>query len=352
MALFGTFTVGARGFRRYGALLQPTLWFAWLRVWKGLPEIRWMLAAHHFRNGNYRLAAEFYKAGLVNKQHPAFRFAQLDLAYCLFRLRDPDASRIVLKEILASEQRLRDAYLLLAEIELLFGDHDTAETVLKNCLYDFPDDFKATLLLAQTVFSSPAKSSQFSETLDLLYRLREARQLDDAEMPSIDMLIAQYQLFYGDSAKGEKQLARVLAHEASPLEASLLRAEWLLEQGRTFQAQVQLGRVAERMPLNPRPLALLARSYLIEGALSNFTWALNLAQTACQLSSYRHPEYLEILAAAYEANHEDLAALLILEKLKGKYQSLNVESNILAAFEDRKERLRISSSAGGGQNLI
>ena len=158
-----------------------------------------------------------------------------------------------------------------------------------------------------------------SEIDNIKYNLLDLRRevgLEDASYLHIETALANIEIKRGELKKGERVLSRVLSTGEAPYEAILIRAQRLLETGRLVIARNQLERAACACPRDPKPLVLLARSYLRAGVDYNLTWAKQLAESACKLSNWENAECMSLLSRIYEEDAQPEIAEIYNEKLK------------------------------------
>jgi predicted Zn-dependent protease len=135
-------------------------------------------------------------------------------------------------------------------------------------------------------------------------------------------------------------LARVIAGGGAPFEVFLVKGEKQLEEGRIVPARDQFERAMRLVPQDPRPLALLAKTYLAPGDSYEPEYALQLAQLACERSHYENPEMLLILAEAYETVEDPSNALLISTRMKALTSTRQINFDYLQRVEEQLQRLR------------
>lgn len=289
----------------------------WYRLWGTVPVWSWVNAAAEFKRQDFRSAATLYRKG-INKQpkHPAIQSAKLDLAYCLYRLGQFDEANLQLDEIIKEDTSLRDAYLLRAKISVIIGSCSSALRVLSSALRKFPDDARVVSQYAHVALMHPLEEELATEIKQRLVAIKCRLSLEDPENVLLDTALAQYEMVWGDMRRAERVLARVLATGKAPFEAVLLRGERLLSQGRVLPARELLTRAMRMSTRDPRPLMQLSASYLETAVSANYDWALQLAEQACQLSRWQHPECLNVLASVHEAKGDSARAQLYFERTK------------------------------------
>lgn len=327
----------ARIFKKFSDYIR------WYRLWRTLPVRAWVDGAVSFRDGDFREAARLYEEGLKQcPEHAAADFAQFDLAYCYFRSNLLGKSLATLRNLISSKAQVRDAYLLYAKILLIVGRAASAVGILEKAEAVFPQDpeILAAMMHASLYSSLPAERSAIIK--DSLVRAKRALELDDLRNTHLDTALAHYEFFHGDTARGDRVLARVLASGQLSFEAIVLRGERLLALGRYLQAREQLTRAMRVAPEDPRPLLLLAQSYLFSGDDFQPLWAVNLAETACRLSHWQNVQSISVLATAHEANNEEGKAQLFIELMKKLPSLAELNSELYAAAEPAE--LKVSNS--------
>lgn len=289
----------------------------WYRLWGTFPVWSWVNAAAEFKKQDFRLAAELYRKGLRRfPKHPAAQSAKLDLGYCLYRLDKFEEAGVELEQIIAEHTLLRDAYLLQAKMLLILGRCTPALRLLALAMHRFPEDARVLSQYAHVALTHPLEHEIADELKQRLVAVKCRLSLEDNDNTLLDTALAQYEMVWGDMSRGERVLARVLATGKAPFEAILLRGEKLLAQGRILPARELLTRAMRMSTRDPRPLMLLAASYLQSGTYENYDYAVQLAEQACRLSHWQHPECLNVLASAHEAKGDSARAQLYFERTK------------------------------------
>ena len=90
----------------------------------------------------------------------------------------------------------------------------------------------------------------------------------------------------------------------------------MLTQGRILPARELLTRSMRMSTRDPRPLMMLAASYLRNGVSSNLEYAQQLAEASCRLSHWKNAECISVLASVYEAKGDKARSALYLERTK------------------------------------
>lgn len=310
-------------------VMRPQMAVEWYRMWKTVPVKDWLRAADLFIRGDYSKAADYYRRGLrARPMHPASTCARMDLAYCCYRLGRLDEAIDLLDLLVGQRVNLRDAYLLRSKLAAIVGcPHDGFE-VLGIGVEVFPDDVSILSASLHINLSHQLDARRLHECFSRLLRLKQQLALEDERQVTLETALAHYELRCGDTEAGDRMLARVLATGAAPYEAVLLRGERLLRLGRILSAREQLTRAMRSAPRNPRPVQLLAETYLVAGYTEEPEFAEQLASVACRLSHWENPECVELLARAYERkcdyNSSDL--------LKARAQSLRSARRVMLAI--------------------
>ena len=321
-------------------VIKPGDIFQWIKVWKSLPVLSWLRAARYFRTEDFRSAAYHYELGLRrHSNHGAAHCARLDFAYCLYSLGDYERAESELQLIVSDVAPLKDSYLLLARIQTASGDTDKAAKTMSQCLTLFGAEDDVVIAFAFTVFGSESSFELIAQAHTQLEALKSKLSLDCNNIPLIETALALYESRYGDPELGEQRLSRALATLNGPYEAVVLRGEGLLRAGRIQQARAQLRRALLSGARDPKPAGLLAKTYLQEGIFCEPERAIELATIACKNSGWKNPEYLQILADAYQANNDELSAGLMDSRAKGLKAIKEISLEDLFAVKSHIQRL-------------
>ena len=291
---------------------HPELFVKWWSRWRTVPVIDWIKAAQCFRERDFHTASKLYAAGLKrNSRHRAALCARFDYAYSLYRLGRLDEAKEQLRVITKRDGKLRDAYLLLASIELTTGDATDAIHTLQRAVDIFAEDSKVASAYAHALMTANAPKPMIMEAKAKLESQREQLPLESPQVELIDAALARFEILYGNQDLGDRLVSRVLAGGRAPIEIILLRGEKLLEKNRILLAREQFTRAMRKSPSNPRSPMLLARSYLRDGAFKDTTRAVQLATLACNLSRWNDVECLYVLSEAYRESGEFDASELV-----------------------------------------
>lgn len=291
---------------------RPRLLLSWYKLWKGIPIVDWIRAAELFRAANFKRAAFYYKRGL--DRHPnsrASQCAKLDYGYCLYQENQLLEAVEVLQKLLNSGCQLKDAYLLLAKLQLTLGRTKDAASTMQKALSIAPEDIQVALCYAHVMFDANVPALTMKLVKDFVNTFRAKISLEDPVHVAVDTALATFECRYGDEEVGERLLSRALASGVAPFEAILLRGERWLEQGRIHQAREQLERAAKSCPADPRPYAKLAESYLLQGDFYEPEYAVQLATVSCKCSNWENHLSLDVLRQGYgELKDHDMVELI------------------------------------------
>lgn len=277
---------------------RPRLLLGWWKLWGSMPVIDWIRAAELFKAGNFRRAVYYYERGIQrNAGNPAVYCAKLDHAYCIYQLGEVLEAEGLLKKLTVSSP-LKDAYLLLAQLQLALGKTMEAIATMERALSLFPRDLQVALCYGHIVFESETPAPTMKSVGDFLKTFRDGLSINSPMHVALDAALATYEIYFGDEQFGERLLSRSLASGVAPFEAIMLCAERCMDQGRVTQARDQFERAAKVSPKDPRPYLSLAESYLRDSEEFQPSYAMQLATIACKLSSWQNPKCLEILRQA------------------------------------------------------
>lgn len=289
----------------------------WYKYWGTLPVPAWVQAAELFREKSFIKASKRYRVGLrKSSNHPAANSARFDLAYCYYKQGEYELALEQLSILIQKRVTIKEAYLLFARIKTALGLILSAKKAVTLCEQLFPNDAQTLSCLTHATVNTNGSKEEVLNLKRKLLSVKRELELEDTLALHIDTALAHLDIRFGDMQRGERTLARVLATGTAPYEAVLLRGERLLEQGRLTAAREQLGKAMSACPNDPRPITLIARSYLRVGKDYKPVWAKQLAEAACKASRWENSDCLSVLARAYEAQGEDSYASLLLEKVK------------------------------------
>lgn len=330
--------LGLNNIRQRISFFNASLKWSW--TWKSVPVGSWVKGGRCFKDKNYRLAVLHYKKGLERyPNHKASEAARIDLAYCHYRLNEINEALAVLSYCIKQRSRNRDIYTLASRLYMCLGHPNEASKCLDSYLQIKPDDVLALSALMHVQLSSVKCSlSEIQATKAMLLRGKARLKRFDYNLSFVETALAHYEICYGDDEKAQRIMSRVLATGSAPFEAVLLHAEILLDKGLCVQARGNLGRAISVLPEDPRPLVLLARSYLIKGVDYNPNWALDIAHAACRLSLWENALCLSVYSLALLENNEESKAEIFIERLKNTSSFAQLDlSRITVPFIDREE---------------
>jgi tetratricopeptide (TPR) repeat protein len=318
----------------------------WWQVWHTLPIFPWIKGADCFRRGDYRSAATHYLRG-INKHptHKAAFCAHLDYAYCLYRIGNLNEAARALSKVTLTRSPIKDAFLLLARIQMFTGDPESAIGTLRRGMLNFRKDNQLVVSYVNCVINAKGTPEQLEEARDLLEALRMRIDLNDPLMVALDSALACYEVRYGDYERGQQLLSRVIATGTAPFDAVLLRGESMLEEGLTFPGRGLIARAMSMSPADPRPAIALAKSYLADSETAEPRYAIQLATNACQLSQWQSIEALQLLMEAYNSAGESSIAELVQERLRTVAASREVSLEQIRDAEVQIQRLRSAKLA-------
>jgi len=189
--------------------------------------------------------------------------------------------------------------------------------VLAKAAKIFKDDDLILALYAHSIYWQDVSKEEAQKVHNSITLRKKVGDINDPAYRALDTASAHYELFYGDREVGEKTLVRALASGEAPFEAYLLRGQQLMEHRRVAIAREQFKRATTLQPLDPRPLTLLAQSYLLENEC-NYKWVESLALRAATLSCWRDEVAINILINCAVNTNDELAESLY----KGRYYDL------------------------------
>lgn len=296
-----------------GLFHKASVLSAWLKTWGSLPVLSWIKAASHYRNGDYEGAAALYSAGL--KKHPNHKAqfcARLDLAYCLFKLKQFDEAQAHLKFIVSHCPASREGHLRLARLHLWLGQAHEAAWALHHALRHIPADAELAAIYLLAVLENDGPAFLLKEAAEVAQR----EDLRRAESPRLDLALACYAMRNGKYEEARQTIDTLASRNGAPFESALIFAELLLEDGELGGAREELRRALAVAPEHPRVLSLMAESYLRGDAPTNVDFAVQLGVQSCQASAWKSPREMHILAEAYLRAGDKFAALVVASKAK------------------------------------
>lgn len=306
--------------------------FNWYKHWGTKPVLYWIKGADLFRNGNFSDAIKHYQDG-INKypKHPAKDCAQFDLAYCLYRIEKVEEAEKYLAELIQKRSELKEVYLLASRIKSATGFVVTAKNILELASQIFPKDPQILSCLAHSYMYADCSDEQIEIIRSNLQIVRQDLNIEEINYLHIETALSHLEIRRGDLAKGERLLSRVLSTGQAPYEAVILRAERLLETSRVMPAREQLARAMAACPRDPKPMILLARSYLRVGNDYNVDWAKQLAYAAGRASYWKNAEAVSVIARAHEESGDIDSAEIFIEKIKNLPSSLELGNSFYSS---------------------
>ena len=311
----------------------------WWKTWKTLPVLHWVQAAALYRAGEYRLAEKFYRKGL--KRHPehiASFCARLDLAYCLYKQGKIAESEQELKYVTINLPQMREAHLRLARLQLWKGHALDAAWTIRRALRVLTPDEELIGTFLNAVIENEGPWYLMDEAREFTQRL-SAKQINS---PKIRAPLAYLEISQNGCSDAQIELEAICESENSPPESMILLSQVLLESGKVLQARRLLRRALVTLPEHPRVLNLLARSYLMSGALYNSEYAKQLATQACQLTEWSSPRDMHMLAEAFYHVGDKVSALIIASKAKEE------GTRLLGSYRDVKSLDQLIDSLSTG----
>lgn len=315
------------------------LYYRWWKTWKKPPVFAWIKGASLYRIGRYDLALKEYKRGLLKyPEHPARFSARLDLAYCLFKLKRFDDAQEQLKTLVNDAPHLRDAHIRLARIQMWIGHSLDAAWTARRALQRLPVEPELVGLFILNVVEHEGTSYLLQEALKYAESLLPIQK----ENPILKTAMAKLDLFHGDKSSGREKLVEICTQVECPIEALILLADELLEEGNLAQSRHELKRAMNMIAEHPRVLSLLAETYLRSGPFYNADYARQLATSACQSSQWLSPREMHILAESYYHQGDKISALVLASKAK------QAGSQLLGTYRDVKNLDRLIETLSTG----
>lgn len=316
-----------------------TLYLRWWKTWKTLPVRQWVKAAKFYRVGQFKEAETFYLEGLERfDKHPARFSARLDLAFCLFKNKKYDEARDQLERVIIAEPRIKESYLRLARLQLWLGHTVEATWTARRALQILQPDGELLGLFLYAALENHSTQQFITEGLEIYKELPQEDQFN----PLLQLALAKREITTNRTIRPWRPIHPMLSGELQSVEAMTYHGELLFKEGDIDQARHQLQRALSYRPDSPQILSLLAKIYLTEGEHHNVSFALQLAQNACQNSGWKNPKALHVLANCYAEQGDKMSALLIASKAK------DVSSRLLGTYIEggSLERLIADLSTG------
>ena len=284
----------------------------WWKVWGTRPVLCWIRGASLFRASAFREASELYESGLEKlPDHIASDCARLDLAYCYFQLEQIDDAIKTLDAITSKEVNLPEAYILHGRLLVFIEDITEALEVLRVGVEVHPNNPR---ILAHYALYAWRYDRDLLNTKAILNKLRKFSEnlvWESADRQLIETAIAAYSRAYLGRDAAEETLCRVLASGFASEEAYLLRADIFAEKSQMVFARDHYNRAMRLAAVDPRAVIGLAQSYMVGSHPSGFSWAKALLLRACQLSQYKNPSAMLLLADVERAESEEDASQIM-----------------------------------------
>ena len=238
------------------------LYKEWIERWGSLPVRPWVKAASLYRLAQYEGAVGHYIAGLKSHpRHPARMNALLDLAHCLFRLKNFEDAERYLRQASVVAKHEREPYVRLARLQLWLGHSVEAAWTVRTALTSLPADPELVTLFVTAAVESAGVGPLLSEARDLLRDMH----CEPEAAPRLEVARARLKMQDGDLGEARDDLAALATKDRGPFEAVVAFAHVLLEEGKTSYARHHLHRALTVSPEHPKVLRLLALSYLRPG---------------------------------------------------------------------------------------
>ena len=315
------------------------LYARWWTTWKTLPVRPWVIAASHYRMGAFAEAQRWYEIGLrKHPKHPARHSARLDLAFCLQRQGSLDEAKFHLQHVMNHEPRLKESYLRMARLQLMLGHGVEASWTMRRAFRRMSADGELVGLYLHATLEGGSVHRFKEEALEL------ARKLSDEEQQNA---LLRFALLRHSIEKREiqdvwKELSQFIQSEPKCVEACLYFADILFNAQQQAQAKYFLQRALSLRPDHPGVLAQLARLYLEPGEGHSPSYALQLAQSACQAAGWRSPRALHTLAKAYHLIGDKMSALLVASRAK------DVGSSLMGHYREEQHLNRFIEELSSG----
>lgn len=246
-----------------------------------------------------------------------------------------------------------DLHYSLAKYHLQSAQADKAENTLRALVNNMPEDHKPKLALIDFLISQNKKPQAEQELLqfsksnpqvdDFSFALVNLYQHDDAKAITIlnqiveseqnnvsvlkaKNLLASYALKQGDNNKVRTLIDSIINEDAHNIDALMLRASLLLDEGKYDEAIIDLRSVQKDRPTLEKAHVLIARAHALSGSKE-------LAQEALEKSLVSNPDGIDsrIELARLLANKNDLSGAIKLLATDSKNQP---NENLLAALVD------------------
>ena len=284
----------------------------WWRTWRTLPVITWVRAAALYRAGNFVQAQKMYEKGLEKyRGHPAEYCARLDLAYCLFKIREFEEAEKHLRYVVTNYPNSREGYVRLAKLQLWTGHPLDASWTVRRAIRQLELDAELVAYFIISVLENGGPSYLIREALEACDKVGNNR-----DNPDFVAACARLDMIRGNEEKGRQELEALTKRIDVSFQALILFAEVLLSEGEITRARRELKRAMQAEPENPRVLSLFAEVYLSDGAFYNPQFAVQLATQACQNTNWTSPRAMHVLAESFYATGDKVSALVMASKAR------------------------------------
>lgn len=288
------------------------VFFKWWATWKSIPVLSWVRAALLYKSGRFEQAITLYDKGLASHpRHPARYCAQLDKAYCCFKLKRFHEAEEILKDVVAEIPRSREAHIRLARLHMWTGNYLEAAWCARRALLSVPSDPELVALFLISLLENGGPSYLIDDAVGEFLQVSS-----DENPPILEVARACLWMHRGERERAISLLAQIAALPSPPFEAYMYLGEALLKNGQASQARKQLRMALMLAPEYPRLLSLCAESYFVGGTFYNPEYAKQLATTAAQNASWLSPWAMHTLAEAYRLSGDRMAALIMASKAK------------------------------------
>ena len=314
------------------------LW-KWWKTWRTFPVIPWIQAASCYRNGNFELAQKHYESGLrKHADHPAQFCARLDLSYCLFKNRKFEESEKHLKLVIANLPTFKEAHLRLARLQIWTGRSLEAAWTIRRAMREIDGDTELVATFMLAILDNEGPTYLIKEALAAWAKL----SIEDKQNPKLQAARARFAMLKGDVERGRSVLSEIAKRHDAPIEAVVLFAQVLLEEGKIAHCRHELRKALALESDNPRVLSLFAESYLRSGPFYNPEYARQLGTSSCQAANWSSPREMHILAESFYHSGDKISALIIASKAR------QAGSRLLGEYRDVRNLDRLIESLSQG----
>jgi predicted Zn-dependent protease len=217
---------------------------------------------------------------------------------------------------------------------------------MRVCLKRVPLDPELLTLFINAVVESGGDALGIHEAREMLARFH----CDAGGFPRLDVARVRLEVMAnkeGDYLRDQARdgLSKLASLDRGPFDAVVAFAEVLISEGKLAYARHHLHRALAAAPEHPRVLRLLALSYIHQGPFFEPEYAVQIALKACQITGWRGVHELYILAQAYLANEDKVAALMAATQAK------NIAARLIGGHPD-VERLERSLQTVAQENQL